>query len=149
MSTAGRHIELMDTTLRDGEQTQGVSFTPDEKVNIAKALLQKLGVDRIEVASAQVSDGEKQAVATLNAWAADEGYLERIEVLGFVDITRSVDWIVETGGRTINLLTKGSENHCHNQLGQDLAKHVESIRQTIAYAQSKGLLVNMYLEDSI
>ena len=50
----------MDTTLRDGEQTQGVSFTPDEKVNIAKALLQKLGVDRIEVASAKVSAGSSK-----------------------------------------------------------------------------------------
>ena len=147
MTAPGRHIELMDTTLRDGEQTQGVSFTPDEKVNIAKALLQKLGVDRIEVASAKVSDGEKQAVTTLNSWAREEGCLERIEVLGFVDITRSVDWIVETGGRTINLLTKGSENHCRNQLGQDLAEHAESIRQTITYAQSNGLSVNMYLED--
>lgn len=147
MTVTGRHIELMDTTLRDGEQTQGVSFTPEEKVNIAKALLQKLGVDRIEVASAKVSDGEKQAVKSLNAWAADEGYLDRIEVLGFVDNTRSVDWIVETGGRTINLLTKGSENHCRNQLGQELSDHTDCIHQTIAYAQSRGLTVNMYLED--
>jgi (R)-citramalate synthase len=147
MTDTGRHIELMDTTLRDGEQTQGVSFTPDEKVNIGKALLQKLGVDRIEVASAKVSEGEKLAVSTLNAWAAKEGYLNRIEVLGFVDHTRSVDWIVETGGRTINLLTKGSENHCRNQLRQELSEHAEAIRQTISYAQSKGLTVNMYLED--
>lgn len=147
MTTSGRHIELMDTTLRDGEQTQGVSFSPDEKVNIAKALLQKLGVDRIEVASAKVSEGEKQAVTTLNQWAAEEGFLERIEVLGFVDNHRSVDWIVETGGRTINLLTKGSENHCLNQLRQDLAQHADCILQTVAYAQSKGLNVNMYLED--
>lgn len=147
MSNKGRHIELMDTTLRDGEQTQGVSFTPDEKVNIGKALLKRLGVDRIEVASAKVSSGEKQAVTTLNAWAAEEGFLERIEVLGFVDKTRSVDWIVETGGRTLNLLTKGSENHCHNQLRQDLKEHAACIRETIEYAQSKGLTVNMYLED--
>ena len=147
MTTGGRHIELMDTTLRDGEQTQGVSFSPQEKLNIAKALLQKLGVDRIEVASAKVSEGEKQAVSNLNAWAAEQGYLERIEVLGFVDNCRSVDWIVETGGRTMNLLTKGSENHCRNQLKQELAEHAANICETIAYATGKGLSVNMYLED--
>ena len=147
MTTNGRHIEIMDTTLRDGEQTQGVSFTPDEKVNIAKALLQLLQVDRIEVASAKVSEGEKQAVASLNSWATEEGYLERIEVLGFVDLTRSVDWIVEAGDRVINLLTKGSENHCRNQLGKTLAEHVEGIKKTIDYALQKKLSVNVYLED--
>lgn len=111
-----RHIELLDTTLRDGEQTQGVSFPPDEKVNIAKALLGKLNIDRIEIASANVSEGEKSAVSTINAWAADHDLLERIEVLGFVDNNRSVDWINETGGKVINLLTKGSEKHCRTQL---------------------------------
>ena len=55
-------IEIMDTTLRDGEQTSGVSFMPHEKLMIARALLQNLNVDRIEVASARVSEGEKEAV---------------------------------------------------------------------------------------
>lgn len=145
--TTTRHIELMDTTLRDGEQTQGVSFTPDEKVNIAQALLKKLNVDRIEVASAKVSRGEMDAVRTINQWAAAQGYLDRVEVLGFVDINRSVDWILETGGRVLNLLTKGSEQHCRLQLHKTLEQHVVDIHKTVEYAHAKGLKVNMYLED--
>ncbi|WP_413698590.1 alpha-isopropylmalate synthase regulatory domain-containing protein [Psychromonas sp. KJ10-10] len=140
-------VELMDTTLRDGEQTQGVSFSPAEKVSIAKALLQKLNVDRIEVASARVSDGEKEAVAQLNEWATQEGLVERIEVLGFVDHTRSVDWIVEAGGKVLNLLTKGSLKHCSEQLGKTLDEHLVEVKETIKYAQGKGLNVNIYLED--
>ena len=140
-------IQIMDTTLRDGEQTQGVSFAPDEKVQIAKALLQLLKVDRIEIASARVSDGEKEAVSNINRWAKAEGFNHRVEVLGFVDHTKSVDWIVETGGQVINLLTKGSEKHCREQLGKNLEEHLADIRQTVIYAKENGLIVNAYLED--
>jgi D-citramalate synthase len=137
----------MDTTLRDGEQTQGVSFSVNEKVNIARALLQSLQVDRIEVASACVSDGEKDAVSQIVAWAETQGLADRVEVLGFVDYKRSVDWIAETGGRVINLLCKGSEKHCREQLGKTLDIHVEDIIRTVEYAEATGLRVNMYLED--
>ena len=46
-----RNVEIMDTTLRDGEQTSGMSFSPSEKLTIAKLLLDELKVDRIEIAS--------------------------------------------------------------------------------------------------
>ncbi len=147
MTQESRTIQIMDTTLRDGEQTQGVSFSPDEKVNLAKTLLDSLRVDRIEVASARVSDGEKQAVTEINAWANQAGYPGQVEVLGFVDHTKSVDWIKETGGQVINLLTKGSEKHCHEQLRKTLEQHISEILQTISYAQNQGLSVNVYLED--
>ncbi|SVC88599.1 uncharacterized protein METZ01_LOCUS341453, partial [marine metagenome] len=140
-------IILMDTTLRDGEQTQGMSFTPAEKTNLAKALLNKLKVDRIEIASARVSSGEMEGVQRITSWAEEKGYLEQIEVLGFVDHTLSVDWILEAGGRVMNLLTKGSENHCTNQLRKTLDEHLREIRKTLAYARQRNVRVNVYLED--
>ena len=142
-----RRISLMDTTLRDGEQTQGVSFSANEKVNIARVLLQSLKVDRIEVASACVSDGEQQAVAKICDWASEEGLVDRIEILGFVDYKRSVDWIKKAGGSVINLLAKGSEKHCREQLGRDLTSHIDDISRTVEYALKRQLRVNMYLED--
>ncbi|ORU93826.1 MAG: 2-isopropylmalate synthase [Cycloclasticus sp. symbiont of Poecilosclerida sp. N] len=137
----------MDTTLRDGEQTQGVSFSPAEKVSIAKALLESLRVDRIEIASACVSDGEQEAVRSINEWAQIEGFGGAVEVLGFVDHKRSVDWVVATSGQVINLLAKGSEKHCREQLGKTLEGHVQQVLNTINYALESGLKVNIYLED--
>lgn len=147
MKALPEYVALMDTTLRDGEQTQGVSFSSAEKLNIAQALLEALKVDRIEVASARVSEGEQEAVRSINKWAAEHGYLDQVEVLGFVDVNLSVDWILDCGGKVINLLTKGSENHCHNQLGKTLEEHAADIKKTVAYAREKGVKVNAYLED--
>lgn len=147
MSKQQRKINIVDTTLRDGEQTQGVSFSPAEKLNIARALLEQLKVDRIEVASARVSEGEKDAVAAILEWARTKGLEDRVEVLGFVDHQASVDWIIAAGGKVINLLAKGSKKHCDNQLRKTLEQHLADIHQTIGYAQEKGLAVNVYLED--
>jgi len=147
MAKKKRQVRILDTTLRDGEQTHGVSFSPAEKLNIAKALLEQLRVDRIEVASARISEGEKEAVSNIIEWADTMGLTDRIEVLGFVDFKKSVDWIRDTGGRVINLLAKGSEKHCWNQLHKTLAQHVGDIRKTVNYAHKHGFTVNLYLED--
>ena len=146
MNTSSR-ILILDTTLRDGEQTQGVSFSPDEKVSIARALLQSLKVDRIEIASAGVSHGEKEAVVQIHDWAAEHGVLDRVEVLGFVDGQRSVDWLVDSGGQVLNLLTKASEKHCRVQLRKTLGEHIVDIERTVVYACEHGLQANVYLED--
>ncbi len=140
-------IEIMDTTLRDGEQTNGVSFVPHEKLMMARMLLQQVNVDRVEVASARVSDGEKEAVTMICRWAKQAGCLEKIEVLGFVDGKTSLDWINETGCRNINLLCKGSEKHCTYQLKKTLDEHIRDIKKSIEYAKELGIGVNVYLED--
>lgn len=137
----------MDTTLRDGEQTSGVSFVPHEKLMIARLLLEDLKVDRIEVASARVSEGEFNAVKMICEWAAKRDLLPRVEVLGFVDNNVSVDWIYNAGCRVVNLLTKGSEKHCRFQLKKNCDEHVADIKKVVAYAREKGMDVNVYLED--
>ena len=140
-------IEIMDTTLRDGEQTSGVSFVTHEKLMIARLLLEELKVDRIEVASARVSDGEFNAVRMICDWAARRGLSHKVEVLGFVDGHVSVDWIRKAGGEVLNLLTKGSEKHCRFQLKKTLDEHLHEIREVVTYAHEQGMDVNVYLED--
>jgi D-citramalate synthase len=140
-------LEILDTTLRDGEQTAGVSFNSSEKLAIAQLLLEELKVDRIEVASARVSKGESEAFARICEWAASKGYLDRVEVLGFVDGGTSVDWIAECGGKVVNILAKGSLKHLTKQLRKTTQEHIADIAQVVSYARSKGISCNIYLED--
>ena len=142
-------IEIMDSTLRDGEQTNGVSFLPHEKLMIAKMLLNDINVDRIEVASARVSDGEKDAVKMICQYAKRIGKLQNVEVLGFVDGKASIDWIDGCGGKVMNLLAKGSLKHCSGQLQKTLDEHLDDIISSLDYAKQKGIEVNIYLEDWI
>ena len=140
-------IEVMDTTLRDGEQTAGVSFNADEKLAIARLLLEELKVNRIEVGSALVSSGERDACAKICAWAASTGHLGQVEMLGFVDDGRSIDWIRGVGGQVMNLLAKGSLRHVQGQLGKTPEEHRADILRDVKRAVSRGMTVNIYLED--
>ena len=143
----GRLIEVMDTTLRDGEQAEGVSMMPAEKLTIARRLLERVKVDRIEIASARTSEGELAAVKGIVAWADSTGCADRVEVLGFVDVKESVDWARSVGARVINLLTKGSLRHCREQLRKTPQQHLDLIRDTIDYGVKRNIAFNVYLED--
>ena len=142
-----RTIEIMDCTLRDGEQTSGVSFLPHEKLMMARMLLGDVNVNRIEVASARVSEGEKEAVRMICRYAESVGKLNRVEVLGFVDGGKSIDWIDECGCKVINLLAKGSLKHCTHQLKKTPEEHIDGIYESLTLAMQKGMAVNLYLED--
>ena len=142
-----RTIEIMDTTLRDGEQTSGVSFTASEKLTLAKLLLDELNVDRIEVASARVSEGEFQAVKNITDWAKEQGRIRQVEVLTFVDGGASIAWMKKAGAQVQNLLTKGSLNHLTHQLKKTPEEHFNGIAEVIHQAQEAGIETNVYLED--
>lgn len=147
MPKSQRHIEIMDTTLRDGEQTSGVSFSSAEKLTIAKLLLTELKVDRIEIASARVSEGEFEAVKKITKWAKSNKLLDRVEVLTFVDGDVSVEWMMKAGAKVMNLLTKGSLNHLTHQLKKKPEQHFAEIAEVIKLARAKSIDCNVYLED--
>ncbi|MFA9188561.1 alpha-isopropylmalate synthase regulatory domain-containing protein [Flavobacterium magnesitis] len=142
-----RKIEIMDTTLRDGEQTSGVSFSAAEKLTIAQLLLEELHVDRIEIASARVSEGEFEGVKGIMTWAETKGYANKIEVLTFVDKGLSIEWMKKSGAKVQNLLTKGSLNHLTHQLKKAPEQHFAEIAESIALANENGIATNVYLED--
>jgi len=142
-----RFVEIMDSTLRDGEQTSGVSFLPHEKLMIARMLMGDLNVDRIEVGSARVSAGEKEAVEMICRYARQNGCIDKVEVLGFVDGHVSVDWVKNAGCTMLNLLVKGSLRHCQEQLRKTPEEHIADIMEVLRYADEQGIGVNLYLED--
>jgi D-citramalate synthase len=142
-----RTVEIMDTTLRDGEQTPDVAYTPVEKLQLARILLEDVGVNRIEAGQARVSEGEREAVSRIARWARERRLLSRVEIMGYCDHKASADWIAATGGRVMNLLIKGSQRHCETQLRATPEQHRAQVEQTIRHAHRRKLRVNVYLED--
>lgn len=144
---AVKRIEIMDTTLRDGEQTSSVSFSAAEKLTIAQLLLEELKVDRIEIASARVSEGEFLAVKKIAEWASKNGFIDAVEVLTFVDDGVSLEWMKRAGAKVQNLLTKGSLNHLTHQLKKTAKQHFKEIEKVVSIAYREGFETNVYLED--
>ena len=137
----------MDTTLRDGEQTSGMSFSEYEKLTISKLLLKDLMVDRIEVASARVSSGEFNAVKKILDWAKTENLENKIEILTFIDDGISLDWMNKSGAKIQNLLSKGSLNHLKYQLKKTPQQHFKDVEKIIEIAKKNKIETNIYLED--
>jgi len=142
-----KNIEVMDTTLRDGEQTSGMSFSASEKLTITKLLINELNIDRIEVASARVSSGEFDAVKSIMKWSKKNNLIERVEVLTFIDNGTSIDWLKKCGGKVQNILAKGSVNHLKYQLRKSKNDHFNDIQKMIELADKNEISSNIYLED--
>ena len=104
------NIRIFDTTLRDGEQSPGVSLSPEKKLNIAKKLDQ-LGVDAIETGFPVISDGEKEGVKLI----VGEGL--KAELCGLARTNKiDIDAAVDCGLNYIHTFIATSDIHLEHKL---------------------------------
>ena len=137
-----KKVRIFDTTLRDGEQTPGVSLTPDNKLRIAKSL-DKLGVDVIEAGFPAVSEGETEAVKLI----AKEGL--RAEVCSFVRGTKSdIDVALKCDTQSVHLVIPTSDLHLQYKLKKTREDVLKLVEESVQYAKDHGLVVELSAEDA-
>lgn len=133
---------IFDTTLRDGEQTPGVSLTPDQKLRIA-VKLEQLGVDVIEAGSAITSEGEREGIKKV----VSEGL--NTEICSFARAVRvDVDAALECGVDSVHLVVPTSDLHIEHKLRKTKEEVVETAIDAAEYAVDHGLLVELSAEDA-
>lgn len=137
-----KKIRIFDTTLRDGEQTPGVSLTPDSKLRIAKSL-DELGVDVIEAGFPAVSEGEMEAVKLI----AKEGL--RAEVCSFVrGVKKDIDIALKCDAQSVHLVIPTSDLHLQYKLKKTREEVLKLVEESVQYAKDHGLIVELSAEDA-
>ncbi len=95
------NLRFLDTTLRDGEQTPGVSLNPDQKCEIATRLAD-IGIDVIEVGSAAASEGERDAIKVISGAGLSA------EICTYVRALRQdIDFAADYGADSVHLVSTG------------------------------------------
>lgn len=135
-------IKIFDTTLRDGEQTPGVSLTPNEKLEIAKQL-DKLGVDVIEAGFPRVSEGEQKAIKLI----VNEKLNSEICGLARVD-KQDIDAVIDCGLSYIHLFIATSDIHLKYKLKLTREEALQKALEAIDYAKAHGLKIEFSAEDA-
>jgi D-citramalate synthase len=135
-------IRIFDTTLRDGEQTPGVSLTPEKKLRIAKRL-DELGVDVIEAGFAAVSEGEMEAVKLI----AKEGLKAEISSCSR-GVKGDIDAVVESGADSVHLVIPTSDLHLQYKLKKTREEVLKITKECVQYAKDRGLIVELSAEDA-
>ena len=136
------NIKVLDTTLRDGEQTPGVSLTPKEKLRIATKL-DEIKVDYIEAGSAITSEGERQSIKEITR----QGF--NAEILSFSrPLTVDIDYCLECDVDGVNLVVPTSELHIKDKLNTDFDNLLELSNNAVDYCKDHGLIVELSAEDA-
>ncbi len=135
-------VLLLDTTLREGEQTPGVTFTIEEKLEIAKKL-DEIGIDMIEAGDPNVSSDVKEAIRRI----AKEGL--KAEILAHCralipDVENAASCEVDR----IAIFLGTSKSHLQYKLKKDEDKAIELVSKAIEHAKDQGLKVRFTAEDA-
>jgi len=135
-------VKILDTTLRDGEQTPGVSLTPEQKLQIAKQL-DVLGADIIEAGTAVISEGEQRAIKGI----AREGL--NAEISSFARLLKGdIDAAINCEVDTVNLVSPVSDSHIKKKLKIDRETLMAMTIEMSEYVKSHGLKVEIGAEDA-
>jgi D-citramalate synthase len=136
------NLRFLDTTLRDGEQTPGVSLDPDQKFEIASRL-SDIGVDVIEAGSAAASDGEREAIRRI----ADSGL--NAEICTFVRALHvDIDYAADCNVDSIHLVVPVSDLHIAKKMRKTRDEVVAMAMNAVEYAKGRGLIVELSGEDA-
>ncbi|MET1124894.1 MAG: 2-isopropylmalate synthase [Archaeoglobaceae archaeon] len=136
-------VRVFDTTLRDGEQTPGVSLSVEQKVMIAEAL-DKLGVDVIEAGTAIASEGDFEAIKEISSRGLNA------EICSFARIRKEdIDAAADAGAESIFMVAPSSDIHINAKFpnkGRDYV--IEKSVEAVEYAKERGLVVEFGAEDA-
>ena len=136
------NIKILDTTLRDGEQTPGVSLTPLEKLRIATKL-DEIGVEYIEAGSAITSEGERESIKQITKQDF------KAEILSFSrPLTVDIDYCLDCDVDGVNLVVPTSELHIRDKLKTTSDKLIELSNNAVDYCKDHGLIVELSAEDA-
>lgn len=136
------NIKVLDTTLRDGEQTPGVSLTSMEKLRIASKL-DEIGVDFIEAGSAITSEGERKSIKEITSQNFNA------EILSFSrPLVTDIDYCIECDVDAVNLVVPTSELHIRDKLKTDKNHLLELSNNAVDYCKDHGLTVELSAEDA-
>jgi len=139
---AGRRVTLYDSTLRDGEQMPGVSFTPDQKLRIAQSL-DAAGVPQIEAGFPAVSASEREAIRRI----ADAGL--KADILVLTRLRREdIDMAVDSGADTAMIFVATSALHLRYKLRCSGDRLLQRMEDCLQYAVDRGLCFSFSTEDT-
>ena len=135
-------VRVFDTTLRDGEQTPGVSLSPEKKLNIAKKL-DELGIDAIETGFPVISDGEREAVKMI----ANANL--KAELCGLARTNKKdIDAAIDCGLNYIHTFIATSDIHLEYKLKMTRDEALSKAIEAVEYGKSRGLQVEFSAEDA-